>query len=272
MAHSGNSHFEPGFRRVDPYVSLRKVLSGAWTAADAQDERSAEIAVISHELRNSLAVIRNVARLLRSPPSAGTLETAHALIERHVRHMSRHIDELREPRLRGTRSHEMNCSRVDLRTIVRYSIDAIGPELVRRRHRLTVKLPEVPVWAHADGARLEQVFSNLLINAAKYTPDGGDIGLSMECGDESVCVRIRDSGVGIEPCMLSRVFGMFVQVNTSTPARENGSGIGLAVVRTVVEQHGGSVTAASAGLGLGAEFSVVLPTLLAQKHPVIVMA
>lgn len=264
MAHPGNSHSEPGLGIAE------KCLNGSLLNRNTDDERSRDIAVITHELRNSLAVIRNAARLLRSPPSSGSIETARSLIERHVGQMSRHIEDLREPQNRGERSNGLHQSQVDLRTIAGYAVDSISPEMARRGHRLVVQLPEEPVWTRADGARLEQAFSNLLINAAKYTPDGGDISLLMERDAESVYVRIRDSGVGIEPAMLSRVFGMFVQVATALPGRESGRGIGLAVVRSVIEQHGGTVTATSAGLGLGSEFTLVLPSLSAQRDSMII--
>jgi signal transduction histidine kinase len=247
-----------------------KCLNGALLNRNTDDDRSRDVAVISHELRNSLGVVRNAARLLRSPASSGSIESARSLIERHVGQMSRHIEDLLESQRRGVRSDGLHDSYLDLRTITGYAVDSIGPELARRGHRLVVKLPEEPVWTRADGARLEQVFSNLLINAAKYTPDGGNISLLMERDAESVYVRIRDSGVGIEPAMLSRVFGMFVQVATALPGRENGRGIGLAVVRSVVEQHGGTVTATSAGLGLGSEFTVLLPSLSAQQDSMII--
>ena len=264
MTQPGTSHSEPALGMVD------KRLTSALLNRNADDERSRDIAVISHELRNSLAVIRNAAQLLRSPSSSGSIESARTLIERHAGQMSRHIEDLLEPQHRGVRSNGLHPSPVDLRTVAGYAVDSIAPELARRGHRLVVKLPEEPVWALADSARLEQVFSNLLINAAKYTPDGGDIGLLIERNGESVCVRIRDSGIGIEPAMLSRVFGMFVQVATDLPGRDNGRGIGLAVVRAVIEQHGGTVTATSAGLGLGSEFSVVLPSLSTQRSSMII--
>jgi signal transduction histidine kinase len=240
--------------------------SGSKPELGMADERSRQILVISHELRNSLAVIRNAARLLRSPSSDGTVDGARSLIDRQVAQMSRHIDDLLEPQPRGTHGLGLRRSRIDLRTIARYAADAITPELARRRHRLVVHLPEEPVWAYADGVRLEQVFSNLLINAAKYTPNGGKISLLVRCIDESLYVHIRDSGVGIEPAMLSRVFGLFVQV-APVPGRDNGCGIGLAVVRAVVEQHGGTVTATSAGLGLGSEFTIVLPLCRRNTTP-----
>ena len=264
MAQPGNSHSEPALSLAD------KTLNGALLNRNADEERSRDLAVISHELRNSLGVIRNAARLLRSPASSGSIESARSLIERHVGQMSRHIEDLLEPQHRGARSDGLHRFPIDLRTIAGYAVDSIGPELTRRGHRLVVKLPEEPVWARVDGARPGQAFSNLLINAAKYTPDGGDISVLMERNAESVYVRIRDSGVGIETAMLSRVFGMFVQVSTALPGRENGRGIGLAVVRSVVEQHGGTVTATSAGLGLGSEFTVVLPSPSAQRDSMII--
>jgi signal transduction histidine kinase len=230
---------------------------------ETNDARAEEIAVICHELRNSLAVLRGAARLLSSSVGVGS-SSARSLIERHVNHMNQHIDELLQPIRRNGHDHGLQLSRVDLRAIARYALDDIGPEMTRRGHRLEVKLPGEPVWAHADGLRLEQAFSNLLINAAKYTPERGDIAFSMERENDLVRVRIRDSGIGMEPRMLPRVFGMFVQAGTVLPGSEQGRGIGLALVRNIVEQHGGSVTAMSAGLGLGSEFSLVLPTLQAQ--------
>ena len=252
MMHPGNSgnSGNSGSSGTEAEFGLAgKCLNGGLRPQKDDDERRQQIAVISHELRNSLAVIRNAARLLRRP-SGDAVDSVRSLIERHVGQMSRHIEDLLRPQARWEGGREMHRSPVDLRTIARFAVEAISPEMVRRGHRLVVNLPTDPVWVHADGARLEQVFSNLLINAAKYTPNGGDIGLLMEADDESVHVRIRDSGVGIEPAMLSRVFGLFVQVASTQPGH-TGRGIGLAVVRAVIEQHGGTVTATSAGLGLG---------------------
>jgi signal transduction histidine kinase len=224
---------------------------------------SEEVAIICHELRNSLAVVRGAARLLRSPAARDGIE-ARALIERHVGQMSRHIDDLLDPKRRGELNHGLQLAKVDLAVIAGYAADAIAPDMARRGHRLVVKLPEEPIWAFADGSRLEQAFANLLINAAKYTPDGGDIAFTLERDHERVCIRIRDSGIGIEPGMLSRIFGMFVQVGPALPSAEGGRGIGLAVVRDLVELHDGTVRAVSAGPGLGSEFIIVLPTLCAS--------
>lgn len=264
MSSSGNSgsQLEPG--------AVAKYLNGELRTLNEWDGQSRQVAVICHELRNSLAVIRNAARLLQSPMQSVVVDRARSLIERQVGQMSRHIADLLESQPRGNGEMELRRSHVDLRQIVRDAVDGIAPEIARRGHRLVVQLPGAPAWAHADGARLEQAFSNLLINAARYTPDRGEIRLLMQRDVESWVVRIRDSGVGLEPAMLTRVFDMFVQVATASPTRQNGSGIGLAVVRTLIEQHGGIVTATSAGLGLGSEFTVVLPSLSAPHDSVVI--
>ena len=228
------------------------------------DARADEIAAISHELRNSLSVVRNAARLLRMPIGPGGIDGARILIERHVGQMSRHIEDLLDASHRDVRKKALRRTHVDLRTIVEFAVSAIAPDLARRGHQLVVSLPADALWVEADAARLEQVFSNLLINAAKYTPDGGEILLTVERLDERVSIRIRDSGIGIEPAVLLRVFDMFAQADAAAICAEGGSGIGLAVVRDLVEMHGGTVRAASAGLGKGSEFTVMLPSLWAE--------
>jgi signal transduction histidine kinase len=219
-----------------------------------------DLAVICHEMRNSLAIVRGAARLLRSPGGTGP-STAGLLIERQAGQMIRHIDDLLDPMRRG-RLDPLTLSRVDLCGIVRHAVDAIAPEMARRKHRLALQLPGHPVWMQGDSARLEQVFSNLLINAAKFTPDGGDIAMCLERTGDEACVHLRDSGVGIPASLLPRVFGMFVQGDVAPPGTDRGRGIGLAVVRAGIELHGGMVTATSAGLGRGSEFTVVLPVII----------
>jgi signal transduction histidine kinase len=230
------------------------------------DSRADEIAMISHELRNSLGVVRNAARLLRSPAGEDGIAGARALIERHVGHMSRHIEELLDTSHQRDRN-ALHRSHVDLRTVVEFAVNAIAADMARRGHRLAVSLPADALWVHADVARLEQVFSNLLINAAKYTPDGGDITLTMERIGTHACIRFCDSGIGISPAMLERVFQLFAQADARDARAEGGHGIGLAVVREMVEAHDGSVQATSAGLGLGSQFTVLLPTLWAEGTP-----
>ncbi|HEU4780244.1 MAG TPA: ATP-binding protein, partial [Steroidobacteraceae bacterium] len=173
--------------------------------------------------------------------------------------MTRHIEDLLDASHLDVRKKTLRRAHIDLRTVVEFAISANRPDLARRGHRLVVKLPDCPLWVEVDSARMEQVFSNLLINAAKYTPDGGEITLTMESLDKRASIRVRDSGIGIEPAVLLRVFDMFAQADAAARCAEGGSGIGLAVVRDLVEMHGGTVRASSAGLGLGSEFTVLLP-------------
>ena len=228
------------------------------------DAHADGIAMISHELRNALGVVRNAARLLRAKVSAADVERVRVLIERQVGQMTRHIEDLRDPAALLRRRDALQLSYVDLRAVVGNSIDTIAAECARRSHRLGVNLPVDALWVHADAIRLEQVFSNLLVNATKYTPDGGEITLTLERLSRDACLRIRDSGIGIDAEHLTRIFEMFVQVDSTALRTAGGRGIGLAVVRELVEMHGGSVSASSAGLDSGSEFTVLLPALWAR--------
>ena len=217
--------------------------------------------MISHEMRNSLAVLMQASRLVRLRRGPEDIDRAMVLIDRHVLQMSRYIEDLFDTTPLKLHKNALRLTQLDLRKIVQNSIDAIAPDLARRHHVLRSNLPAEPVWMHADGSRLEQVFSNLLINAAKYTPDGGRITLTMERLDQHISICVRDSGIGIAPSLLLPIFEMFAQVDATAIVAEGGRGIGLAVVRDLVHMHGGSVTATSAGLNLGSEFTVLLPSL-----------
>jgi signal transduction histidine kinase len=218
------------------------------------------IAMISHELRNSLSVVRNAAMLLRVQVGGATVERARTLIERHVAQMNLQVEHLLDSAVLNRR-RPPRFARVDLRTILDHCVDSITLDCARRGHHLHVNVPDDALWVNADADRLEQIFLNLLINAAKYTPNGGNITLTLERGAGQAIVSVEDSGIGIAAGQLSRVFEMFVRLESARKAVEDGSGIGLAVVRDLVETHGGTVTASSAGLGRGSEFVVALPAL-----------
>jgi signal transduction histidine kinase len=231
-------------------------------AASRPDTRADQIAGISHELRNSLCVIRNAARLLRLPASTERIEDSRKLIERHADQMARHVDDLLGvSSVPNGKQAALHRSHLDLRTIVGHSVSAIAPDMQQRGHELVVELPTDAIWVHADAGRLEQAFSNILINAAKYTPNGGKIVLTLDREDTHARLRIRDTGIGIDAAMLLRVFDRYAQADADAACSEGGSGIGLALVRDLVEKHGGTVQAASNGLGCGSEFTVVLPVL-----------
>jgi signal transduction histidine kinase len=240
-----------------PLLPLAEQLASSYRTRDDR------LAVIAHELRNSLSVVRNAAHLFGTQQSvSGVLESARLLIERQVGQMNRFIEDLLDGS-RVTGPESLQRERIDLRVLVMQVIAGIELDFARSGHRLTVHLPHDPVWLDADPGRLEQVFSNLLMNAAKYSPDRGDITLTVERRLEQASVRISDTGIGISAELLPCVFGLFVQADPSAPHSQAGHGIGLAVARNLVEMHGGCVTAASDGLGHGSEFTVLLPALWA---------
>jgi signal transduction histidine kinase len=218
------------------------------------------IATLSHELRNSLGAIRNASRLLRTEISVGPVQAqARETIERQIQQMTRLVDDLLDVSRIRTGKLRLKCERVELCHIVAASLQAVAFVMQQRAHRLAVSFPEAPVWLRADAARLEQVFVNLLTNAAKYTEAGGKVCVSVTQESGEAVVRILDTGVGIAADVLPHVFDLYLQVDSSP--RNQGLGLGLPLVRSLVESHGGRVTAASAGLGRGSEFAVRLPTV-----------
>ena len=225
------------------------------------------LAVFSHEVRSSLGAIRNAAHLLHIRHAEKSVEDkARLLIERQVGRMTRLIDDLLASSRRSCAELPLQSERIDLRSVAMQAIGTVESDLTQRNHRLTTSLPEMPIWLTGDPGRLEQVLVNLLVNASKYTNDGGTISLSAHQQDRDVVVRIRDSGIGIAQDVLPHVFNLFMQADHSARRAEAGLGIGLALVKSLVEMHGGSVTAASAGLGQGSEFVVRLPAL--DKHAI----
>jgi signal transduction histidine kinase len=149
-----------------------------------------------------------------------------------------------------------------LRVVIRNTIETLESDIRERNHRLTALLPDEPVWLQGDAGRLEQVFVNLLANAARYKDDGGELAIRVTLQDSRVVVRVRDSGIGIKPEVLPRIFDLFKRADEAAPRSKAGLGIGLALVRSLVELHGGCVTATSAGAGQGSEFAVCLPMAL----------
>jgi len=216
------------------------------------------VSVFTHELRNSLGAIRSATRILGLEPAEKcTAAKARTLIERQVTQMTGLVEDLLE--LSRSQQLHLRFQRSNLCTIAGEAAQTVEFTMQQRGHRMTHSFPAAPVWVQADAARLEQVLVNLLCNAAKYTDPGGDIGLSVEQQEGTAVVRVRDTGIGILPDVLPHVFDLFVQADPSSHRGEAGLGIGLAVVRSLVERHGGHVSAASAGLGHGSEFAIRLP-------------
>src|ERR1700722_1178611 len=218
------------------------------------------LAVFCHEVRSSLAAIRNAGHILRiQHAETPTGEKARLIIERQAGRMTRLIEDLADISRSNSSELPFQRQRIDLRSVVEQAIETVSSELSARKHRLTTSLPAAPLWLHCDPGRLEQVLVNLLVNSAKYTDDGGELWLSAQQEDDEVIIRVRDSGIGIAPDVLPNVFNLFVQAEHSSRRADAGFGIGLALVRSFVELHGGDVTATSAGLGQGSEFTVSLP-------------
>lgn len=225
------------------------------------DRRKDEfLATLAHELRNPLGAIRNAVDLLQRERGLTTAgQRAQALIERQARRMTQLVDDLLDvSRIRSGHLY-LQRERIDLLAIVRNAVETLEPEVTERRQRLTTVLPQSPVWLRADPRRLEQVFENLLANASRYTDAEGELAVFVHARKDQVIVRFRDSGIGIAPDALPHLFDLFTQADAAAPCSRPGLGIGLALVRSLVALHGGRVTAASAGLGQGSEFTVRLP-------------
>ena len=236
-------------------------LKRAEEALREADRRKDEfLAVLAHELRNPLAPIRYAVAMARKEGrSEAERAQAQAIIERQVAHMSRLLDDLLDVSriTRGTLM--LRRSPVDLAAIVASAQEAGRPLMEARGHSLKVKLPEKPTQLVADPVRLAQVLANLLINAAKYTDTGGRIELDARRDGGQLVIAVRDNGIGISKAMMPRVFTLFAQDSPALERSEGGLGIGLSLVRGLVELHGGTVTAHSEGVGQGSEFTVRLP-------------
>jgi CheY-like chemotaxis protein/two-component sensor histidine kinase len=233
------------------------------------DRRKDEfLAMLAHELRNPLAPIRNAVEFLRMrAESDPSVRWSHDVIDRQVDHLTRLVDDLLDVN-RITRGRlEIRRERTDLGEILRCAVDTIQAAIQERGQGLHVSLPSEPVWMNADVVRMTQVFLNLLDNASKFTPEGGSIWITAERAEDHAIVRLKDTGAGITPEELPQLFQMFYQIRRSTTGTQGGLGIGLALVRLLVELHGGTVEAMSEGHDRGSEFVVRLPALADAAAP-----
>jgi PAS domain S-box-containing protein len=230
--------------------------------AEADRRKDEFLATLAHELRNPLAPIRNALHLMRGHQgSTHAIEPERAMAERQVVHLARLIDDLMDIARISRGKIELRKETLLLAPLVERAVESVRPALDERHHRLDVLLPETPIWLAADPTRLEQILGNLLNNAIKYTEPGGTIGVAVASEGDDVVIRVRDSGIGIEPELLPRVFEIFVQAEDHQDRSQGGLGIGLSLVRRLVEMHGGTINAHSAGPRMGSEFVVRLPTL-----------
>jgi PAS domain S-box-containing protein len=255
-----------GASKVARDITDRKHAEEALREADRRKDQF--IALLAHELRNPLAPLRNGLQVLRQAGSdANAVAQARSMMERQLGHMVRLIDDLLDISRIGQNKMELRRSRVLLADVVSSAVETARPAIEEAGHELTLALPAEPVHLDADLTRLAQVFSNLLTNSAKYTERGGRIWLAAERRGGDVVVLVRDTGIGIPADALPRIFDMFCQVDRSIERSTGGLGIGLALVKGLVEMHDGTVTAVSGGQGKGSTFTVILPVLLDNPEP-----
>ncbi len=246
-------------------VTERKALEGqlrvqAEQLRDADRRKDEFLATLAHELRNPLAPIRNGLQIMKLAGSNATaIEQARSMMERQMAVMVRLIDDLLDVSRITRGKLDLRKERIDLASVVQSAVEGSRPFIEASGHRLSVILPSEPVLLDADPTRLAQVFANLLTNAAKYTDAGGHIWLAAKRTAGEVAVSIRDTGIGIAPEHLPRLFEMFSQVKAALERSQGGLGIGLSLVKGLVQMHGGTVEARSEGLGRGSEFIVRLP-------------
>jgi signal transduction histidine kinase/CheY-like chemotaxis protein len=266
-------------RRLDLYLrqasdfiqrcKLEQELQQSEEALRDADRRKDEfLALLAHELRNPLAPIRyTLAANRKSGRTPEQRKRAEEIIERQVAHMSRLLDDLLDVSRITRNSLELKKNPTELTLVVGSAIETARPILDTKHHTLSVDLPKQAVRLEADAVRLAQVFSNLLINAAKYTDRGGHIQLRAAREGNAIVVAVRDNGIGISADMMPRLFAMFSQAQAALGRSEGGLGIGLSLVRGLVTLHGGSVEAHSDGPGCGSEFIVRLPAGTPVEEP-----
>jgi PAS domain S-box-containing protein len=217
------------------------------------------LATLAHELRNPLAPLRNVSEILRLESQSEIARQATGVMERQISQLVRLIDDLMDVS-RITRGQlTLRRERIELKATVESAVETAMPQMNGAKVSLRVELPPQPLYLDADATRISQVFLNLLTNAAKFTPQGGEVTVSARTHVDRVSITVRDTGIGIDPEDQERVFGMFVQLNRDMRRSQTGLGIGLTLVKQMTELHGGSVSVWSAGLGKGTEFTVTLP-------------
>lgn len=230
--------------------------------SEADRRKNEFLAMLAHELRNPLAAVRNAAKiLLRTDSDARTVRAASEILDRQVEHMVRQVDDLLDVSRISRGGIQLRKERTELAPVVNDAVESTRALCASLRHEMIVTLPPHPIYLHGDPVRLAQIVGNLLNNACKFTNNGGRIWLTVEKEGEQAVIRVRDTGLGLAADQLPRIFELFLQVDTSLERARDGLGLGLALVKNLVEMHDGTVEARSAGLGQGSEFVVRLPLL-----------
>jgi signal transduction histidine kinase len=245
-------------RKLEHEVAQRRRVEQALKDADRRKDQF--LAMLAHELRNPLAPISNAVQIMRlEGPNGPNFQWSLEVIEDQIKHMTRMIDDLLDVSRITRGTVELQKEPIELAQVVELAVEASQPLIQDYRHDLTITLPEQPILLEVDPPRLAQVLANLLNNAAKYTSEGGKITLFVERAGGEAIIHVRDNGIGIPAELLPKVFDLFIQADQTLSRSRGGLGIGLTLVRSLVELHGGSVSAQSDGPGHGSEFVIRLP-------------
>jgi signal transduction histidine kinase len=258
-----NTELEEANRTLQSEIAERTRVEQALKAADRHKDEF--LAMLAHELRNPLAPILNAVQLIRRKPLADPqLLWSRDVIERQLRHLTRLVDDLLDVS-RITRG-KINLSRepVEVADLVARAVETVQPLIAERGHQLHLSVTPAPIRVFGDPLRLTQALGNVLSNAAKYTENGGQISVTARQVDHTVEIRVQDTGIGIPIDMQPMIFDMFTQLSPQTGRPQSGLGIGLALVRKLLEMHGGSVSAFSQGNGHGSEFLISLPVIASE--------
>jgi PAS domain S-box-containing protein len=246
-------------------ISARKLAEDQLRQADKRKDEF--LAMLGHELRNPLGPIRTSVQIMsRVPSDSPKMKEARAMIARQVEHLTRMVDDLLDVSRVTEGKIALRLETLELGAVIQQAIDTAKPLIDAHRHTLTVSMEERPLYVRADSVRLAQVFANLLQNASKFTPDGGCIELCVEVEQKICRIVVRDNGIGITEELLPYVFDLFTQAERAADRAQGGLGIGLTVVRKLVELHGGRISASSRGADQGSEFTVELPLVPTQTH------
>lgn len=268
-------------RRVDVSLTISplrnaagKVIAASKIARDITDQKRADaalrqadrrkdefLAMLAHELRNPLSAVSSAVDLLGMPGGEKHLESSRQIIGRQTNHLVRLVDDLLDMSRITRGIVVLRKAVLDASTVIERAVETVRPLIEARQHKLEISTAEKPLWLAGDATRLEQMVVNLLTNAAKYTDPGGRIELTAARQGETIVIKVRDNGIGISTELLPDVFELFSQSERSADRAAGGLGIGLTLVESIAEMHGGSVEAKSEGLGQGSEFTVHLPAL-----------
>ncbi|MCC2682975.1 MAG: sensor hybrid histidine kinase [Nitrosospira multiformis] len=260
------SHAMPWFTAAGEYaghigisLDITETVNAETALLEADRRKDEFLATLAHELRNPLGPVVNALALISRPDGAASISRLLPIINRQVNYMVRLVDDLLEISRITSGKVELRIAPTDLVGVLRNVIDANTPEINEKQHELSVSIPQTPLIVQGDAVRLEQIFTNVLTNAVRYTPDCGHIWIAASQEDNSAVVSVRDNGIGILPGMLPRLFDMFAQERRSGMGSQEGLSIGLSLVERLVKMHGGTVEARSEGKDKGSEFIVRLP-------------